>query len=126
MPYFIDSSNISETSEAPLIDSEEVEDVMDTDAGDQIEIEETVDDNVPANDSRDNTEANFVPATSEVESNQPERKVKILICAANQAAAQKCCSQFPKSKIVAPHPSDKVHHFMISTYVNDEYIAKVK
>ena len=69
----IDSSNISETSEAPLIDSEDVEHVMDTDPGIQVDIEESVAENVLENESRNKTEANFNPAITEVEINQPER-----------------------------------------------------
>ena len=71
-----------------------------------------------ANESGNNTEANFSPSTSEIE-------IRILICAADRAAAQKRCSQFPRSRIVGPHSSDKLHHFMLSAYVNDEYVTKM-
>jgi len=75
-------------------------------------------DSSPEELSANESEANCSPSTSEIQ-------IQILICAADRAAAQKRCSQFPRSRIVAPHSSDKLHHFMLSAYVNDEYLTKM-
>ena len=52
--------------------------------------------------------------------------VHIWICAANKAAAQKRITQFPNSKMIGPHISDKHHHFEFSANVNDEFLTKLK
>ena len=52
--------------------------------------------------------------------------VRILICAEDQNAAMKRCNQFQNSKMIGPHKSDKLHHFMFSTHLNDRIVTKMK
>jgi len=68
---------------------------------------------------------------SEVTPEEPKHEektnhVRILICAKDQNAAMKRCNQFQNSKMIGPHKSDKLHHFMFSTHLNDRIVTKMK
>ena len=143
------SAEFSMISETPMII--ENSDVMDTESSDQSSEDSFVIENpevpvtsvegafpvtpttrneVPVKESRNTIEhidaSTIQPNLPTIDHPEKLHVVRILICAANRAAAKQRSMQFPKSKMIGAHQSDKQHHFVFSTHVNDEYISKLK
>jgi len=143
-----DLSNLSSISETPL-HVENTED-MDTESSD-LQSSEAIpesddtrkDDPVTESRSKKETKSDDIPSDgilpiishlnspSEATPEEPKHEektnhVRILICAEDQNAAMKRCNQFQNSKMIGPHKSDKLHHFMFSTHLNDRIVTKMK
>ena len=85
---------------------------------------------IPVEESRNLTDASAIkqdlPPIGSPDHPEILHEVCIMICAANKFAARKRIAQFPNSKMIGAHRSDKKHHFGFTTLVNDEYISKLK
>jgi len=85
---------------------------------------------VPVNESRNlieiDDEASAILPDLPPQQQEKLHEVHIMICAPSKSAAKKRSKEFPKSKMIDSHPSNRKHHFIFSTNVNDEYISKLK
>jgi len=138
-PMIVENSDVMETESSedlPLIELETPE-VLVTCVEEAIPVISTTRKNsepneVLVNESRNLTKTNNDDSTikQDLPPDQPENawlhEVHIMICAPSKAAAKKRSHQFPRSKMISAHPSNKKNHFMFSTNVNDEYITKLK
>ena len=85
---------------------------------------------VPVNESRNlieiDDDASAILPDLPPDQQEKLHEVHIMICAPSKSVAKKRSKEFPKSKMIDSHPSNRKHHFIFSTNVNDEYISKLK